>query len=227
MAKNVENENKVVNFEEATAAKKRGGRRKTNPLDDAPVAENKEVNIEEKMNAPVKVTMRDLARFCDEEHPDINALTKYFNDHNIINKEYIAHSTLVAAAHFIIDNTCFDEGGKYLQDTFAEMVFESVIGFYLFTNIDFDDMTYEQVFDYLRKYHLIEVSNILHEKQVGDLRKYCLSYINDIKVNEYSTEALISELIKVGNNVLETGSKIMNNPDIIKEITYKANSNEG
>lgn len=226
MAKqNIEDENKVVNFEEAAATtKKRTSRKKAAVVEEPKtVAEEKTADIEKEMNQPEELTMRDIAKYCDENSPETNDIIAYFNEHNIINKDYISYNTLVAASRFVIDNTCFDEDGRYSQDTFSETVYESVMQFYLFTRIEFDEMTYEEVFDYLRKYHLLEIINMLHPQQIGELRKYCMSYINDIKTNEYSTESLLLDLIHIGGELIKVTNEVLSKPEIANVI----NSTQG
>lgn len=126
-----------------------------------------------------KITMRDVAAYCTNDGKDIK---KYFLDNNIVEYKYFTNDELLKTARFCVDNACIRDGNFY-TDTVMLHIFYTVMSFYIYTNIEFDEMTFSEAYDIINQYHLISVLESMFdgESQIKDLERYCINYMEDMK----------------------------------------------
>lgn len=127
---------------------------------------------------------------------DFKAFINYFKNHspeeigdflttnNLIVK-YVNDESWTAAANAVVNSTCFNDSGEFVQNTNAMNVIKTVYDFWLRTGISLDGYTYEQCFDILMEYRIMDVIYGLSDMDRFVFDKYCDNVLSDVRTNNY------------------------------------------
>jgi hypothetical protein len=211
---------KVVSIDDAP--KKIATRKKLVKVNDEVI---KKTVMEDAMNKPeviendnkkeYGIKMTDIKDFCANHNHD--EISSYFINNKIIERNFIPYDKEYAAAKMAVDYACINADNNFEKDSVALELFATVLEFYLYTNIDFNGMSYSEAFDTIREYGLL---NLIHEitQSSDNVYIYALRYVDDIETNTFSTSALLKKLITVISGLIDPMTELAKNPDVIKSV---------
>lgn len=199
MAKqSIEDENKVVSFEEAAATtKKRTSRKKAAVVEEPKtVAKEKTADIEKEMNQPEKLTFAELIEAV-KDFETFKDVAMFMVSHHVVERKYVDYREVYAAATTAVNESQYVDG-KFVRNLPLLTVFTTVATFYLFTNMDFGDMSVTEVYDAISQFNLLHAVEGIAGTTFGsgNVMRYATAIIDDIDYNERSTAAMITALIE-------------------------------
>lgn len=182
-------EAKIVNFDEAQKAVKEEVKAEA-------VKDESPVSSEPKTEETTRLRMDKL---IDEikDMQTVREILNYFMAHKVVVRRFVDFKTAYAAARAVIDQTQYDDEGRFVRDLPSMSVHAAVATFYLFTDIDFGDMSVAEAYDAITQYNLMAIVEGAAGATFGsgNVMKYCNALLEDIDYNNRSMFALVSTLI--------------------------------
>ena len=180
------------------------------------------------MNAPDKITFSEVEKFCAENYKtndDIDKITQYFKDNKLVYRTYCPIKEATVAARQFVAKLCYNDKGEFMHDANAIKVYCTVYDISAYLDIDFENKTFEEIYDFFMEYAIDCVVANLLAKNTWDL--LCIEdiaddIISDIEKDRLSTAASIRTALVYINGITTSLSEMINkvseDPELIKGI---------
>lgn len=202
---------KIVNFDEAQKA--------VEEVKTETVKDETGLSSEPKTEETSRLRMDKL---IDEikDMQTVREILNYFMAHKVVVRRFVDYKTAYAAARAVIDQTQYDDEGKFVRDLPSMSVHAAVATFYLFTDIDFGDMSVADVYDAITQYNLMAIIEGAAGATFGsgNVMKYCNALLEDIDYNNRSMFALVSTLITELGDVIGNVASGQPEEDAVKAV---------
>lgn len=227
----VNTENVTPQVEAVEEKPKKTRKKATKKVNETEISEAPVPMSEDAMNKPEQhyVNMRELVDYCKQVNGDRDAILKFFIEKEIVVENCASYDELMTAATIAFRNSCVSEEGSYERNTNALNLFTEVMIFYLYTRIDFADMSYEEVYNALVRYHLNSVLDDI-TGNCGQLYSYVNRLVDDYENDHYSVQALVKNIYAVINVLLDNIASFISNPElleILKSLSNVITANQG
>jgi len=165
-------------------------------------------------------TITDIAKYCEGKNR--TEIAEYFSTNKIFDTVYVPHEEVMAACSLVVRDACYKDN-KFYVDSDAVNILSTVYSMMLHSHIECSDMTFEEVFDVIEKYH---VASIFEEENPGYKFDVVIDAVQtkiaDLKHNEYSIEVLLSALADaLTTSLSQLSAEVERDPSFIQKYINK------